>query len=473
MPGNPRYQPKELVPYFGYDHQYVGLARVEIANLEVLAEIGVINKTIARLLTPKLKQSLLEIRASEVDEEERAITKHDVRAWVHVAQSRMPKELGRWVHVPLTSYDAIETGRIWTYRAAYREAIRPAMADVIGAMARVVRQQAQTKQIGRTHGQHALPITVGFWLAGILNRLVWCSEEMDRANDELVGKISGAVGANNATVGLGFEGKSAPKSYEQRVLEKLGLRPAPYSTQILPPERLAAWLFSVTQTTGVLGQLGRDGRSLVRTEIGELREPFRAGNVGSSTMAHKRNPITFEGLEGAWIRTKNEFGKVMDTTISEHQRDLVGSSVMRDFPILPINLMGQLNSLRRRDEAGQMWLERVSFDLPNLRRNFEQSAGLVLAEPLYIALQMAGFEGDSHRFVSDDLVTAAVENGRSLVEELIDRANIDPKLAQVVSRVPKEILELLGTPENYLGKSKDRARKACDRAENYLNQRLK
>lgn len=473
MPGNPRYQPKELVPFFGYDNQYAGLARVEIANLEVLGEIGVVEKNVIDQLTPKLKQDLIQITATEVDEEEKTVTNHDVRAWVHIAQNKMPDDLGRWVHIPLTSYDAIETGRIWTYRQAYLEAIRPAMAEVIVAFAKMTRQQAETKQIGRTHGQHALPITVGFWLAGILNRLVWCDQEMERTSADLVGKVTGAVGANNATTGLGFEQKSAPQTYEQRVLEKLGLKAAPYSTQVLPPERLSAWLFAVTQTTGVLGQFGRDGRALMRSEIGELREPFKTGNVGSSTMAHKRNPITFEGLEGAWLKTKNEFGKVLDTTISEHQRDLVGSSVMRDFPIIPINLMTQLNTLRRKDETGRTWLERVSFDEANLSRNFDQSAGMVMAEPMYIALQMAGYEGDSHRLVSDELVVTASANGNSLVEELLTKAKTDRDLEKVVEKIPKETLAMLGDPTKYLGMAQDKAIAAADRADEYLNQRLK
>jgi adenylosuccinate lyase len=98
---------------------------------------------------------------------------------------------------------------------------------------------------------------------------------------------------------------------------------------------------------------------------------------------------------------------------------------------------------------------------------------MVLAEPLYIALQMAGYEGDAHRLVSDELVGSATRNERGLVDELLARAKTDHQLEKFVGRIPKETLEMLVDPEKYLGKSEEKAVEAADRAESYLNQRLK
>ena len=196
----------------------------------------------------------------------------------------------------------------------------------------------------------------------------------------MVGKISGAVGAYNAQIGLQFDQCSGDKTFEERVLEKLNLTPAKISTQILPPEPLAYFLFSCAMTSASLGQLGRDCRHLMRTEIGEITESFEENQVGSSTMAHKRNPFNFENFEGMWLKTKNEFGKVMDTLISEHQRDLVGSCVARDYPIILINLQKQLDTLTKKNQKGIPFISRITIDIESCRRNFNMNSNLILSE---------------------------------------------------------------------------------------------
>jgi adenylosuccinate lyase len=407
LPGNPRYQPKELVPIFGYDNLYQGLAEVEIANLKALGKIGLISEQGIALLTSELCGRLLGITTTEVDKVERAITKHDVRAWVRLAQEVLPPELGRWVHVPLTSYDALDTGRILQYCRAWGQALRPAIIEVMELLIKLVEAQVNTVQIGRTHGQHALPITVGFWLATILNRIVYNAHEMDNAVMRLVGKISGAVGAYNAQVGLGLNQVSLASnstSYEGEVLRFLNLEAAPISTQILPPEPLEYFLHACLMMSAAFGQLGNDCRHLMRSEIGEVTEAFETGQVGSSTMAHKRNPVNFEGVVSMWKKNVGEFVKVLMTLHSEHQRDLTDSAVMRDFPVILVNLMTQLNTLRKKDKNDKAFLSRMAFNGEALYRNLTASGNVILAEPTYIVLQMAGFEGDAHELVNRTLV---------------------------------------------------------------------
>ena len=373
LPGNLRYQPKGLIDIWGYDVLYRPVGEVELASLRVLAEIGVIPESDIALLTPEAEQRIITIWTTLVDEVERKHTKHDIRAWVRLAQNEVPVELGRWLHVVLTSYDPLDTARTMQFVQAHKLVVSPAMVQVMEIFIELITKFAGTVQIGRTHGQHALPITVGFWLATILSRLLYNTKKMDELAAALVGKISGAVGAYNAQAGLGILQKCGQTPFEERVLIKVGLKPAPISTQILPPESLAYYLFSCTMQSAVIAQLGRDCRHLMRTEIAEIGEPFEEGQVGSSTMAHKRNPINFENLEGMFIRTKNEFGKVLDTLVSEHQRDLVASSVYRDFPIIVVNLVQQLSTLLRKNDKGATFLSRLSVDEANLRRNFKMS----------------------------------------------------------------------------------------------------
>jgi adenylosuccinate lyase len=468
LPGNPRYQPKSLRALFGYDNLYVPIGEVELAALEVLSEVGYIRPEDMVLLDQSIRQGILSILTSEVDRVEREVTKHDIRAWVRIAQEKLPPPLRKWPHVLLTSYDPLETGRVLQYSRAYQSVLKPNTREVVCILIALVRRFAGTLQIGRTHGQHALPITVGFWLATILHRLLYNAEKMEQFAEDLVGKISGAVGAYNAQLGLKIEERCGAKTFEKRVLEKLGLKPAPISTQILPPEPLAFFLFSCVTLSGALGQFGDDCRHLARTEIAEIAEPFKKGQVGSSTMAHKRNPWRFEGLKGDFLKNIAEFVKVMLAMTSEHQRDMVAGRLMRDFPIILVNLTTQFDTLLQRDDTELTFLERINIFPERCKGNFRMMAHVILAEPIYIALQMAGYDGDAHALINDEAVPIALEKNRPLIEVVELFAETNEELAKALARVPGEIRELLYTPENYTGEAEKKAHEIADMAEAYL-----
>ncbi len=470
LPGNPRYQPQSLVPFFSYDNLARALVEIELAALRTLGDIGVIAQEDINLLTPEIEAKLLAITTSEMDKVEREITKHDIRALVRLMQEIMPAPLKRWVHVPLTSYDVIDTARALQFVRAHKEVVRPKTNQVIGCLRDMALRYAEEVQIGRTHGQHALPITVGFWFATILYRVLFNIEQANRYATGLTGKISGAVGAYNAQVALGIGGEEGGE-FEERVLKRLGLEPAPISTQILPPEPLAYYLHSCLMLSASLGQFGRDARHLMRTEIAELAEPFAAGQVGSSTMAHKRNPLHFENLEGMWLKNKNEFGKVLDTMLSEHQRDLVGSSLARDFPTLIVNLTYQLDTLLRPDKAGAPFLSRIVVDTEACRRNLAKQGDIILAEPFYLALQMYGYEDDAHEVINHKAMPMVGKDVPTLFAAVLKLTMIDPRLKAAWNRIPKDVLKLLRDPANYVGRSQEKVGEICDRANAYLQYR--
>ena len=147
------------------------------------------------------------------------MTRHDIRAWVRIAQGKVDPGLRRWIHVPLTSYDALDTARALQFVRGH-EAVRRLTDKVIGLVVEQVNSFALQPQIGRTHGQHALPITVGFWLATILSRILSNIQSANSAAEKLVGKISGAVGVYNAQVGLGIAARCGDKTFEAACARK-------------------------------------------------------------------------------------------------------------------------------------------------------------------------------------------------------------------------------------------------------------
>ena len=465
MPGNPRYQPKSLIPYFGYDNLARYLIKVEWALLESLADIRVIPPEDALLLDENLKNRLFdEITTTLQDKREREVTKHDIRALVQLMQELMPEPLRKWVHFSATSFDIIENARIYAYKHAFANATFPALIDLIENLSRKTEEFASEIQIGRTHGQHALPITVGFWMATLLNRLVDSAEKLKEAEDGLAGKFSGAVGAYNAQIALGLDEKSRELfniTFEELILSKLDLKASRISTQILLPNYLARFLHEYVLLSGNLAQLSRDSRHLQRTEIREVAEEFSSTQVGSSTMAHKRNPIAFENTEGSFVIVAAEYQKVLSCLVSEHQRDLVGSTVMREFPIIVIRTQYQIERISK-------VISKITIDQKSLKRNFDQSKELIMAEPLYLSLQLYGYERDAHELVNHVLVPNVQESDRSLTEELIKLSLEDQDIDDVISQIPKEMFDLLHDPYKYIGKAEAKTMEVVKKANDFV-----
>lgn len=467
LPGNPRYQPASLIPFLGYDNSARFLIEVEWALLEALADIGIIPKKEAKLLTDKLKQKLIrKITMTMVDERERNVTKHDIRALVQLMQELMPAPLRKWVHFSATSYDIIENARIIAYKKAFHEVTFPAIVSLIENLSGKAKEFASDLQIGRTHGQHALPITVGFWMATVLSRFMDVAEELKETEGKLVGKFSGAVGAYNAQVALKFDSLSQERfdmTFERLVLSKIGLEPSAISTQILPMNHLARFLHEHVLFSGSLAQFARDCRHLQRSEISEIAEAFDPKQVGSSTMAQKRNPITFENTEGIFEIVSIEYQKVFRCLISEHQRDLVGSSIMREFPGIVVLTQYQIERISK-------ILPKIAVDKEALAINFKKSEKLTMSELLYLTLQLYGYKGDAHELVNHTLVPKVQRSKLSLTNELVNLAGEDEEIADILSQIPKEMFDLLSSPDKYIGKAEIKTMEIVERAETFIKE---
>jgi adenylosuccinate lyase len=468
LPGNPRYQPKKMANLVGYDLLYLYYAAVEVAMLKVLALRGKMSAEAMEQMNETVLAHVFTLSTSEADAIERKITNHDVRALVRLIQDKIPVSLRPYIHIPMTSYDVIDTAMAFWTKAAHTQVLKPLLKEAIMGFAQFTERYAYTVQIGRTHNKHALPITVGFWSAGILNRLITSSIGMDNAANGLIGCISGPVGAGNAVVGLGFQ---TDGDIEREVLSELGLVPGVISSQIVQPEPRSRYAFETLHASASLAQFGEDGRNLMRNEINEITIEKEKGAVGSSSMPHKTNPIIFESLCGSFMKNKAEFYKVLESLNSDHQRDLRNSALLRDMLTIPVNLAESLEKITKKNDKGQSFFERLVVNEDALQKNLKMSAHLVIAEPLYLALQQYGYPGDAHKFVNDTLTPLAAKSGQSLfihLSELISQPGAEKELRDAVNRIPSEVKELFLKPESYIGYAPNKALEVVQRANEYL-----
>jgi len=301
--------------------------------------------------------------------------------------------------------------------------------------------EADTAQAGRTHGQHAVPITFGFAVAEYVSRLGNRILFLRWAAHALPGKLSGAVGAYNAPSLLTKD----PRALERRYLAHLGLVPASHSTQIVEPEAWSDLAHACVTALGVMANLADDMRHLQRTEISEIAEGFRAEQVGSSTMPQKRNPVSFENVKSIW---KAFMPRVITTyldQISEHQRDLTNSASQR----FSGELLAATAYAATRLGAS---IDGIRIDRDRMKANVGLSKGGIIAEALYVLLAKHGHH-DAHEAVRR-LTLEADRSGKGMLE----LAALDPELRPVLGALTPDERRVLDQPEEYRGLAADVAR---------------
>ena len=308
----PRYTLPEMGALWTDEARFEAMLRVELAVLRAQADRG---------LVPAAAADRIEARAS-VDvpriQELEATTEHDVVAFVSQVAESVGVE-GRYLHLGLTSSDVVDTALALQCGAA-AERLLADLDALIELVVRRAREHADTVMMGRTHSVHAEPTTFGLKLAGWAFELDRDRGRLRSAADELaVGKVSGAVGTYS----------QLDPEVEEAALGALGLRPDPVSTQIVQRDRHAAFLAAIAVTGGSVERFATEIRNLQHTEIGEVQEPFRGGQKGSSAMPHKRNPILSERLVGLARLLRSFAGAGFEDQALWHERDISHSSVER------------------------------------------------------------------------------------------------------------------------------------------------
>lgn len=423
---------------------------------KLLVETALIRVLNRREICPEvavkeIETACAQVTTAEVYEEENRI-RHDIRALVNCIRAKVSESAKPYVHMTATSYDIIDSANALRYKDVIEKILVPSLIKLEGVLIDITLREAETVQIGRTHGQHAVPITFGFALAEYVSRLGGSIEALKTRAAELPGKFSGAVGAYNAS-SLFFDD---PEGFEAEVLAELGLAPAEHSTQIVPPEALTRLFCEVTITAGILANLADDMRNLQRTEIGEVGEEFEAAQVGSSTMPQKRNPINFENAKSLWKIVMPRIITVFMDQISEHQRDLTNSASARtDGEVIAYVVL----TAKRLTHA--MW--KLTVDHANLQRNLEASKGGISAEPLQLILGALG-HSDAHEKVRT-LTLQAQREMRPLEEVVVGNAEMNGYLEKMT---PYQ-RQILSNPSLYTGIATKKAKTVAERWKQKLN----
>ena len=389
------------------------------------------------------------ITAEEVYAEEEK-TRHNVRALVNVIKRHLPPDVAPFVHLGATSVDILDTASALRFRDAVMTVIMPLLIDLEDQLIRRTREEAETPQIGRTHGQHAVPLTFGFALAEYVSRLGKSIVRIEEKARGLRGKLAGAVGAYNATSLLVKD----PRELEREVLADLGIEPSEHSTQLVEAEYLLQLLLEINTAFGIIANLADDLRNLQRTEIGEVREEFSETQVGSSTMPQKRNPWNSEHVKSLWKAFCPRVLTFFMDQISEHQRDLTNSASSR---FVAEFLAGFAAAV---DRMGSV-VRSLAVDRRRMAENLARSGDMIFSEPAYILVALAG-HGDAHERIRSATLEAE-KTGARLTDVLRKDARLWEMLVrQLALTRGLDAVAFFADPANYRGIAPDRARAIAD-----------
>ena len=382
---------------------------VELAATAAWAELGVVPADAARALQENASAPTPE-RVAEIE----ATLHHDTAAFVDAVAEGLGEE-GRWFHYGLTSSDVVDTA----LALQIREAGRLILEDIDRAFAAVVARAEEhraTLTIGRTHGVHAEPTTFGLKLAGWAFELDRGRRRVARGLEGMrVGKLSGAVGTYAAT----------DPELERIACERLGLEPAPTSTQILQRDRHAELLAALAVVASSLDKFALEIRHLARTEVAEVQEPFGKGQKGSSAMPHKRNPVVAERICGLARVVRGAAVVGLENVALWHERDISHSSAER--VVIPDAFLAVDYMFDR-----FTWLvDGLVVREERMRRNLEASHYLFFSQRVLLALVESGLSrDDAYRLVQQNAMRAWDEelDFRDLVradDEIAGRVDLD------------------------------------------------
>ncbi len=383
---------------------------IEAHACDALAELGVIPKEAAKTIWEKGGAATFDV--ARIDEIE-AVTRHDVIAFLtHLAEIVGPD--ARFVHQGMTSSDVLDTTfNIQLVRAA--DILIADMDRLLAALKARAFEHKDTVRIGRSHGIHAEPTTMGLTLARFYAEMARGRARLVAARAEVAtGAVSGAVGTF----------ANIDPRVEEHVCAKLGLVPEPVSTQVIPRDRHAMFFATLGVIASSIENVAIEIRHMQRTEVLEAEEYFSPGQKGSSAMPHKRNPVLTENLTGLARLVRMAVTPAMENVALWHERDISHSSVERGIgPDTTITLDFALNRL-----AGV--IDKLVIYPDNMMKNLDKFRGLVHSQRVLLALTQAGVSReDSYRLVQRNAMKVW-EQGKDFLEELLADAEVRAALSE-------------------------------------------
>jgi adenylosuccinate lyase len=389
------------------ERRYQTWLDVELAATDALVATGFVPADDARVLRERASFDI-----ARIEEIERT-TQHDIIAFTTAVAERVGPA-ARWLHFGLTSSDVLDTALALQMRAAC-DLLLADLEALLEAVERRAMEHRRTPMIGRTHGVHAEPMTLGVKLALWYAELTRNRTRLERAREVVsVGKISGAVGMF----------AHLDPSVEESVCRTLGLTPAPVSSQVIQRDRHAELMTALAILAATLEKCALEIRGLQKTEIGEVEEPFGKGQKGSSAMPHKRNPIGCEQITGMARLIRGNAMAALENVALWHERDISHSSVER--VILPDSFIALDHMLRRFTRIVSGMVVYPDRMLENLGR----SRGVVFSGTVLLELARRGVSREqAYEWVQRNAMRAFHEQ-RDFKQLLLD----DDDVMKVVTR---------------------------------------
>ncbi|MFV0294229.1 MAG: adenylosuccinate lyase [Paracoccus sp. (in: a-proteobacteria)] len=404
----PRYARPEMTAIWSPETKFRIWYEIEAHACDAQAELGVIPKANAQAVW---RAQNVEFDVAHIDEIE-AVTKHDVIAFLTHLAEHIGAEEARFVHQGMTSSDVLDTTlNVQLVRAA--DILIADIDKVLAALKKRAFEHKDTVRIGRSHGIHAEPTTMGLTFARFYAEMDRNRDRLEKARWEVAtGAISGAVGTF----------ANIDPAVEQHVCTRMGLRSEPISTQIIPRDRHAMFFATLGVIASSIENIAIEIRHMQRTEVLEAEEFFSPGQKGSSAMPHKRNPVLTENLTGLARLVRMAVIPAMENVALWHERDISHSSVERGIaPDATITLDFALNRL-----AGV--IDKLVVYPQNMLKNMNKFKGLIMSQRVLLALTQAGVSReDAYRLVQRNAMKVW-EEGKDFKAELLADSEVTAAL---------------------------------------------
>ena len=389
----PRYTKPEMAAVWSDENRFKKMLEVEIYAAEAMSKLGIVPKKAVETVKKKAKINVKRINEIEL------IVKHDVIAFLTaVAETAGPD--GRFLHLGMTSSDVLDTAT----GAQLRESVKLIISEtkkLSGILKKLAKKYKMTPVMGRTHGVHAEPTTFGLKAAGWYCEIERSIERLDQTLETVsYGKISGAVGTM----------AHLDPSVEKYVCKKMGLKPEPVSTQIVPRDRHSVYFSTLAHLGAALERIAVEIRHLQRTEVLEAEEPFSEGQKGSSAMPHKRNPIISENICGLARLLRGYALTAMENIALWHERDISHSSTERImFPDASAIMHYMLIRM-------QTLLSGLNVYPKNMLANLDKTKDIIFSGTLLLSLVNKGLTREKAYAMVQAAAFSARENKISLAE---------------------------------------------------------